>query len=139
MQQILESLCFLQGQGTSVCTSSKKQCSRHYTSQVPDPPRWGPHTINTRERAPSPSDWQAPGLAAASPGHRVRKQRPQQIPCREKGKAPPVGGQCAGPVHISQVPPLHRAGLTPGGYPTETLAQFPKDVFSRPPIRALMK
>ena len=110
MQQTHESLCSSKGQGTSVCTSSKKQCSRHYTSQVPDLPDGDPHTVNTRERAPSPSNWQTPGLAAASPGHRVRKQIPQQIPCREKGKASPLGEQCARPVHVSQVLTFARQG-----------------------------
>lgn len=138
MQKTFKSRCFLKEQRANTCTSKEKQCTCLYISEVPDLPDGYIPTVNTRERAPSPSEWQASGLVATSSWDKVRQQRPQQAPWREWGETPPLGGQWAGPAKGAQVPPAP-GSAHPGGHPTEISAQLFKDVISRLPIRALTK
>ena len=100
----------------------------------------GGHTqyLNTEERVLSPSDRQASGLMAISPGDTVKQQRPQQIPWGE-GEGPSSGKTVCRTCHSSSGARLHLMVLIQAGYHTEIIAQLFRDVLWRLLVRALMK
>ena len=86
LQKALKSLCFLKlTEGKHVPFPQEAVHTAVHVRDA-DLPDGDTCTVNTGDRALSPSDWQASGLVATSPGHRVRKQSPQQIPWREREK-----------------------------------------------------
>ena len=63
--------------------------------------------VNTGDRALSPSDWQASGLVASSPGDKVRK-RPRSAP-GEKGEMTRLWENS-----VQDLPEFHRCTSSPG-------------------------
>ena len=62
-----------------VSVSDKRRCTHLRMSDMPNLPDGDTRTVNNGHRALLLSESQASGLVATSPGHRVRRQRPQQI------------------------------------------------------------
>ena len=94
--------------------------------------------VNTGERPLSPSGWQATCLVVTSTEDKVRKQMPQQIFWGE-GERPLLWENSVQDLSKSHRNLTNLALLTLGGYPTEILGRFFRDVFSRLPFRVLMK
>ena len=97
VQQTLGRPCFLKGYRASTGTSNEKQCTCLYMSERPDLPDGDTHTVNTGDRALSPS-------GGNQPWRQSEEAQAPAAPLERRGESPSSGRTvcriCQNPIGI---------------------------------------